>query len=266
MDQASEEALAELEATIRGINAAAALVRTQRCRVDLARVLNCGAFGGARRAAEAAAAAATAEAAAERGCLPACAHGAAGAHTPGGVAHCDGFGACGSRRGHERGAHTADAEPSGHAHAAHPLDLTDSQQAYGRADADPDPESSTAANGHQGSSAAAAEGGSSSSGAQGVSALGSKQPGRGEAAPHRHDSGFATVSVRLGGDLCLERCGLYPADFQASRTLNATMTSSPESQPCLAQHYIRPVLGGSRLRTCLDARLCIGFCNTNVPL
>ncbi|KAK9839865.1 hypothetical protein WJX81_007319 [Elliptochloris bilobata] len=40
VDQASEGVLTELEARIRGINAAAALVRTQRCRVDLARVLH----------------------------------------------------------------------------------------------------------------------------------------------------------------------------------------------------------------------------------
>ena len=212
VDLAGEQELAALEARIRGINGAAALVRTQRSRVDLARVLHCGAFSSAR-ATETAATAAD-----ERGygqaAPAACSashpgeHGAGGAADGGEISHMTEAAAAASGHSHAAAAGAAGwdgrrAAPAGNdasshqraapaANGVHPAQAAAQQHAAGVRDCGLGT-SSRSEYGHRSSGSGAA--GSGSAEANG-------------AARHVHDSGFATVSVRLSKDLCLTRFGL----------------------------------------------------------
>ena len=239
MDLASEQELAALEARIRGINAAAALVRTQRSRVDLARVLHCGAFSSAHTA-EAAAAAAD-EHRHGHAAPAACSASHTGVHGVGGAAGGSEFShvaeaAAGS--GHSRAAAAASAAgavcrdkihaaPIGNdassrfraaptANGVHPTEAAAQRHAAGERVCDTGAGSSSdwrsQRGEHGGSAGTAGPAGSSQQHPNGCRFTGSGAAGSGSAeahgaARHVHDSGFATVSVRLSKDLCLNRFG-----------------------------------------------------------
>lgn len=277
MDLASEQELAALEARIRGINAAASLVRTQRSRVDLARVLHCGAFSSAR-AAEAAAAAAGADEHGHGQAAPAaCSTSHTGVH---------GAGKAAGEGEHSRVAEAA--ASSGHSYAAAAPSVAGGAGWDGRHaapagnDASSHRRAAPAANGihlaeaaaqqhaagvrdcHMGASSSsdwqaqrddrggfAGAAGPAGSGQQHLdgrrfSSSGAADSGIAEAhgaARHVHDSGLATVSVRLSKDLCLTRFGLE-AVLQCNRCppVAAKQPLQEPAGPCPAAQQS----GGSR--------------------
>jgi hypothetical protein len=190
VDLVGEATLLELEAAIRGINAAAALVRTQRCRLDLARVLGCGAFGAAR-ASEAAAAASAAGPAAE---------GAERASPPG---RAPASGVHGERCHEQAGG--ADRQDAA---SAPPAGAEASASGSGR---DAHGSGTEGSGGCTGSSHGLEEAG----GAHSSAAAGSSGTANGRAGRHRHDSGFATVSVRVSGGICLSKRAPVPTTARA---------------------------------------------------
>ena len=198
MDLVGEATLLELEAAIRGINAAAALVRTQRCRLDLARVLGCGAFGAAR-ASEAAAAAAAAATATAAAAGPA-AEGSERVSPPGRAA--------GSGEHGERCHEQAGGADRREAASAPPADADASASRSGR---DAHSSGADGSGGGTGSS----HGHEEASGAHGSAAASGGVTANGGAGHHRHDSGFATVSVRVDGDICLTKRAPAPMTARA---------------------------------------------------
>ena len=289
MDLAGEEALAALEARVRSINAAAALVRTQQCRVDLARVLHCGAFSSAR-AAEAAAAAAAAD---ERkpdfgssGQAAPAAHsashtemcGAVGAAAAGECSHVDeaaagsgyirgaaGPPAAGGASGEGPRAAAAGNDATSHHRAAHTANGLHQAEAVGQQHAAgaPDIATGTASAGDwlarrsdQGGSAGTADqaGDSEQSGGHGAAGSCAADSGAAEAhgaARHVHDSGFATVSVRLDRDLRLDRSGLWYSDLGDAVFLGplVPLTSAKQS---LLMNVCLPCYPCSRCEHCHD--------------